>query len=100
MAKKATRASWLDAKKQTPVIEEAARQMESFVTAMADGIIEAHELKQQEERLVALMKEIEPLLDDDMHEKITKLLCELTVYDLMQILHTMQQSKPTTKFRG
>lgn len=67
---------------------------------MADGKIEAHELRDQEARLVALMKEVEPLLDDTLHEKVTRLLCELTAYDLMQMTFAMQQARPKTAFRG
>jgi hypothetical protein len=97
---KGKRQSWLDEKSHTILIEQYARQLDSFLQAMADGIIEPHELRQQEERLVGLMKEVEPLLDDATHEKVTKLLCELVAYDLMQMVHTMQESRPKTKFRG
>jgi hypothetical protein len=67
---------------------------------MADGIVDKAELKAQEARLVALMKEIEPGLDDALHEKITHLLCELTAYDLMQMMHALQVARPKTEFRG
>jgi hypothetical protein len=67
---------------------------------MADGKIEASELRDQEGRLVALMKEIEPQLDDALHEKVTRLLCELAAYDLMQMVQTMQEARPKTVFRG
>jgi hypothetical protein len=67
---------------------------------MADGKIEASELRDQEARLVELMKELEPKLDDGLHEKVTRLLCELTAYDLMQMVHTMQNARPKTVFRG
>ena len=46
------------------------------------------------------MQEIEPQLDDALHEKITRLLCEMTAYNLMQMLHAMQQARPKTEFRG
>src|SRR5262249_20329211 len=94
------RSSWLDEATQMPVIEEAARQLDSFIQTMADGRVDADEIQAQESRLVALMKEIEPLLDDDLHLKGTRLLCELTAYALMRMLHTMQQARPTTVFRG
>jgi hypothetical protein len=95
-----TRSSWFDEATQTPLIEHSARQLESFVAAAADGRIDASELKAQEGRLVALMREIEPKLDDVLHEKVTHLLCELTAYDLMQMLHAMQEARPKTAFRG
>src|SRR6516165_10527078 len=98
--KKSKRTRWLDPKTDAPLLQRYARRMKSFLTAMADGIIEKHELKEQEERLVALMKEVEPKLEDSLHEKVTNLLCELAVYDLMQMLHTMQEARPAPRFRG
>jgi hypothetical protein len=103
MAKKAKgskRASWFDEKSHHLLIEENAKQMDSFLQAMADGKIEPSELRAQEERLVALMKELEPLLDDALHEKVTRLLCELVAYDQMQMVHTMQEARPRGVFRG
>jgi hypothetical protein len=46
------------------------------------------------------MKEVEPQLDGKLHEQVTNLLCELTAYDMMQLLNMMQQSRPMSKFRG
>jgi hypothetical protein len=107
MAKKAKmaeasagRKSWFDAKTNKPLIDEYARSLESFVTTMADGKVEPRELTNQEKLVVKLMKEIEPLLDDEVHEKVTRLLCELTAYDIMQMLTTMDSARPKTKFRG
>src|SRR5262245_3499899 len=96
MAKKKTapsRTNWFDETTATPLIEQHARQLDSFLNAMADGVIEKHEIQEQETRLVNLMKEVEPLLDDATHEKITRLLCELTAYDLMNMLYTMDQAR-------
>lgn len=94
------RTQWLDEKTQTPVIDQYAQKLDTFVQTMADGKVDDKEIKAQETRLVNLMKEVEPLLDDKTHEKVTRLLCELTAYDIMQLLHTMQQARPKTKFRG
>jgi hypothetical protein len=99
-AQPAGRASWFDEATQAPLIEGAARQLDSFIQTLADGRVDAGEVKAQEARLVALMREIEPLLDDALHDKVTRLLCELTAYDLMQMLHVMQQARPRTVFRG
>jgi hypothetical protein len=98
--KKSKRTRWLDPRTDTPLLQRYARRMKSFLDAMADGVIEKHELKEQEARLVALMKEVEPKLEDSLHEKVTNLLCELAVYDLMQMLHTMQEARPAPRFRG
>lgn len=93
--------SWLDGDAEVPVIEQSARRLKSFLTAMADGVVEDAEVKAQEKRLVKLMKEIEPTLDDKTHAAVTKLLCELTAYDLMQLMCAMHKAKSqATKFRG
>jgi hypothetical protein len=67
---------------------------------MADGKVEEHEIKAQEQRLVELMKEVEPKLDDETHAKVTQLLCELTAYDIMHVLYQMEQARPKTRFVG
>lgn len=94
------RMSWLDAEARTPIIDLYAQQLDSFISTIADGKVDETEVQGQEARLVQLMQEIEPQLDDVMHEKITRLLCELTAYDIMQVLHTMQQAQPHATFQG
>ena len=94
------RMSWLDTEARTPIIDLYAQQLDSFISTIADGKVDENELQSQEARLVQLMQEIEPQLDDAMHEKITRLLCELTAYDIMQVLHTMQQAQPHATFQG
>jgi hypothetical protein len=93
------RTSWLSSA-NTPLIEQYAKQMKSFAKAFADGVIEDSEIKEQESRLVELMKEVEPQLDDALHGKVTELLCEISVYDLMQMMTAMQKARPQSEFRG
>jgi hypothetical protein len=104
MAKKESsgteRLSWFDEKTHASLIEKYARQLDSFMDTMADGIVESSEVEAQEKRLVTLMQEIEPKLDDALHAKITELLCEMTAYDLMQMVAAMQGARPKTVFRG
>jgi hypothetical protein len=50
--------------------------------------------------VTALMREIEPKLDDALHAKVTKLLCELAAYDVMQMIHGVAVGRPKTEFRG
>ncbi len=99
MADSAARKSWLDDEGGI-AIDAYARKLESFVEAMADGVVSADEITAQEKRLADLMREIEPQLDDAMHERITKLLCEITVYDIMQLMHTMQEARTKARFEG
>ncbi|MGD9648063.1 MAG: hypothetical protein AB7U73_20285 [Pirellulales bacterium] len=91
--------SWLDDSNE-PVIEQYARRLDSFLSAMADGQVDEHEVEAQEGRLVQLMKELEPKLSPELHAEVTQLLCELTAYDLMQCLHTLSAARPKTQFRG
>jgi len=94
------RISWIDEETQSSVIEQYSRQLDSFIDTFADGRVDEAELATQEQRLTALMQEIEPQLDDELHAKVTKLLCELTAYDIMQLAVVMQESRPKTTFRG
>ncbi len=92
--------AWFDETSDVPMITEKARQMESFLAAMADGRVDQSEVKAQEARLVECMKEVESLLDEELHAKVTELLCELTVYNLMQVLHTIHEARLQMEFRG
>jgi hypothetical protein len=94
------RVNWFDDATKMPLIEQYARKMTTFLDVLADGKVDDAEIKSQEARVLELMKEIEPKLDDALHAKVTALLCELTAYDLMQTLYQMQQARPRTVFRG
>ena len=93
------RQSWLDDEGGV-AIDDYARKLESYVQALADGIVTTDEVEGQERRVVELMREIEPQLDDALHAKVTELLCELVAFDILQLLHTVQESRPKTRFRG
>lgn len=95
----ADRTSWLDAEGGV-AIDEYARRLESFMEAMADGIVSKDELEAQEKRVADLMLKIEPRLDDDLHAEVTSLLCELTAFDIMQLLHSAQEARSQVKFKG
>ncbi|MEI6657551.1 MAG: hypothetical protein WCO76_03340 [Planctomycetota bacterium] len=96
----AAKTPWFDDSTDTPLIAEYARKLDSFLDAVADARIETRELDEQEKRVVSLMKEVEPLLSPEAHEKVTRLLCEVTAYDLMQALHMAGHARTKTKFRG
>lgn len=94
------KSKWFDDATNTSLIDEQAQKLEPFLNAMADGQIDAHEVKAQEDRLVAAMRAVEPLLNDDLHAKVTRLLVELSAYDLMQVLHSIHEARPKTRFVG
>ena len=39
-------------------------------------------------------------LDDPLHADVTRLLCELVAFDVMQMLHAAQEARSKVKFRG
>ena len=88
-----TRKSWMDEQGETTLIDDYGRQSASFIDAMSDGKIDPSEVEAQEAKLVALMKKIEPTLDDDQHAAITQLLCEMSVYSVMQLLSTAYEAR-------
>jgi hypothetical protein len=90
---KMARISWFDETKHLPVIDEQAQKLDSFVQAMADGIIEKKELEHQQESLIQAMRAVEADLNDDQHAKITRLLIELSAYNVMRLLHELQTEK-------
>lgn len=99
-AKATGKSAWFDEEANASLISQESQRLESFVDAMADGKITDEELKAQERRVVALLMEIEPQLEPELHARVTELLCELTAYDVMQMLNTMQHARPMSTFRG
>jgi hypothetical protein len=93
------RTPWFD-DASTSLIAEEAQRLDTFLEAVADGKIDKSELDAQQARLVKRMKEVEPLLSDELHAKVTKLLVELTAFDLMQVMYSMHEGRPKTAFRG
>ncbi len=92
--------SWFDVASHKPLIAEQTRRLKTFLAAMADGVIDKAELEAQERRLVEAMQETEPLLEPELHAKVTRLLCELTAYDLMQVMHSFHEARPKSVFQG
>lgn len=90
------RKSWLDEKGETTLIDGYAQQSTAFIEAMADGKIDESEVAQQETKLVELMKKIEPNLSDEQHAEITELLCELSCFNVMQMLSVIEKSRPAS----
>ena len=87
------RIDWFDGEKNVPVVDEQVQKLEGFVNAMADGIIEKSELEAQQTSVVAAMKAVQGELSDSQHEKVTRLLIELSAYNIMRLLHELQQTR-------
>ena len=92
------RTSWFDEKAEHEAIQERATKLESFTSALADGVVSKQELGGQEQRLVAAMKKLETELSDDQHAKVTTVLVELTAYNVMRLLHELQSERARLAF--
>jgi predicted transcriptional regulator len=94
------RASWFDDKTEYPIIHDQVQKLQTFTDALADGVVERGELEAQEQRLVAAMKQLEPALSDELHEKVTKVLVETSAYNIMRLLHELQAERARAAFSG
>ena len=93
------RKNWLSEDQESTVIDDYAKGLDSFVDAMADGIIDEKELTSQEDRVIELMKKVEPQLDDATHAAVTELMVELSAFNVMQMLHEMHAARPAAAWR-
>ncbi len=93
------RANWLSDENH-PAIDEHVDQLEHFTTSMADGVIDKDELDKQEQNVVSAMKDVEAGLSDEQHEKVTKLLAELSAYNVMAVLHGLAAEHAKHAFAG
>jgi len=92
------RASWFDDKAEHPLIDEQVQKLDSFTSALADGVVSKQELTGQEQRLMAAMKKVEGELNDDLHAKVTTLLVELSAYNVMRLLNELQTERARMAF--
>jgi hypothetical protein len=94
------RISWLDEKAEHPLIQERVQQLDTFTSALADGVVTAQELSGQEQRLIAAMKSVESELPDAVHTKMTTVLVEMTAYNVMRLLHELQAGRVRSALKG
>ena len=92
------RSSWFDDSGQHPVIQERIQTLDSFTSALADGVVTKQEIAGQEQRLSAVLKQVESELSDDQHAKVTTLLVELSAYNIMRLLHELQAERVRLAF--
>lgn len=92
------RTSWFDEKAEHQAIQERVTKLDSFTSALADGVVSKQELTGQEQRLVTAMKKVEAELNDDLHSKVTTVLVELTAYNIMRLLHELQTERARMAF--
>ena len=92
------RTSWFDDKAEHEAIQDRVSRLESFTSALADGVVSKQELSAQEGRLLAAMKVVEGQLNDELHGQVTTVLVELTAYNVMRLLHELQAERARISF--
>ena len=92
------RTSWFDDKAEHQAIQERVSKLDSFTSALADGVVTKQEIDGQEKRLLAAMKTLEPALSDDLHAKVTSVLVELSAYNIMRLLHELHAERARMAF--
>jgi len=92
------REGWFDDRAEHPLIHEKLEKLDSFTSAMADGVVSKQELAGQEERLVQAMKTLEATLSDEQHARVTTVLVELTAYNVMRLLHELHSERARMAF--
>lgn len=93
------RTSWFDDKAGHEAIQDRVSQLESFTSALEDGVITGQELDSQEKRLIDAMKAVESTLSDEQHAKVTTVLVELTAYNIMRLLRELKAEHARMAFR-
>jgi hypothetical protein len=92
------RSSWFDDKAEHPVLQEQLGKLESFTSALADGVVSRQEVDGQEQRLVEALKILDTSLTDEQHAKATTVLLELTAYNVMRLLHELETQRARIAF--
>ncbi|MCA9515230.1 MAG: hypothetical protein KC635_09835 [Myxococcales bacterium] len=92
------RINWLDPETDLPALDEHVARLEHFTDSMADGVIDAGELEKQEHAVVAAMKAVQDRLDDEQHALVTRLLLEVSAYNVMAVLHELAGERVSQAF--
>ena len=83
------KSKWFDEESNELMFSKYVTQMDSWQEAMADGIIEPHEIEEQARRVGELLRALEPKLTPELHEEITNIFYEIAVlYGMVQVAET------------
>jgi hypothetical protein len=77
------RQPWFDPESNRILFNQYIDRLESWMQAMADGVITPDEVDRQAERVAGLLRDLEPKLSDELHAEVTNLLYELAVFNEM-----------------
>lgn len=81
------RTSWFEPESSGLAFDQYVDKMESWQSALADGVVEPAEVEQQAKHLAEMLRELEPKLSDALHEELTQVFYELAVlYGMQQMV--------------
>ncbi len=80
------REGWFDVQSNEVGFSKYVAHMESWQKALADGVIQPDEVREQAERVAGLLRALEPKLSDELHAELTNAFRELAVLYGMQRL--------------
>lgn len=75
---------WFDPETGFFTLDEYLLESPSFKRILADEVVTDEEVREQADRTVALLKELDSKLDDDLRPLVTDALCELMVLSAVE----------------
>lgn len=87
------RESWFDPESNELMFSKYMEQMESWQKALADGMVEPQEVRQQAEKVAEMLRALEPKLSDELHETLTQIFYEWAVLQGMERLAQLTQEE-------
>ena len=78
------RTPWFDQATGALHLVEYIQRLDSWKQAVADGQITPDEIQQQAERVIQLLKTVQPLLNEAQKAQITRIFYEMAVLQAMQ----------------
>lgn len=82
-----SRDGWFDGQGLDLLREEFLDSHEGWKKYIEDGQITALEILEQENRIVSMLTELEPSIDDEIHQRLTAVLLEYEVLVNMALIH-------------
>ncbi len=82
-----SRDGWFDGQGLDLLREEFLDSHDGWKKYIEDGQITALEILEQENRIVSMLTELEPSIDDETHKKLTDVLLEYEVLVNMALIH-------------
>jgi len=88
------REPWFDSESSELIFARYVEKMESWQNALADGVVQPEEVRQQSQRVTDMLRALEPKLSDELHEDLTKIFYELSVlYGMRALIEVAKQGK-------